>query len=187
MKNFFWAGLLSLSFLSCGEKPAKVPEKSKESPPVLVKTTVKPVEVPREEVLWRHLNVLTINEAQLSDKLMVFVFSSKTCGPCKELQRVTLQDPEVVRLLNEGFIPVLLEGEGYLSVFEEFEIEPRWPTIALLDAEGNLLVNFSGYVSPVAFRDMLTKVLEVRNNPPDRKLEHLTRDPDLRDHQYEPQ
>ena len=34
------------------------------------------------------------------------------CGPCKLLDKATFNDPEVVKILNESFIPVKFNAEG---------------------------------------------------------------------------
>lgn len=80
------------------------------------------------------------------DKKQLFVDCYTTwCGPCKMLDRNVFSNPDLGKFINENYIPLKLdmEREGVLQS-EAYRIN-SYPTMLILDAEGNEKSRIVGY------------------------------------------
>lgn len=132
------------------------------------------------EVKW-----YTVEEAlkmQDSTKKKIFMDVYTTwCGPCKMLDANTFHHPEIVRLLNEYYIPVKFNAEsgdtivykGQTYVNPNYSPKPRtsthqfaiyiastqqglgYPTMVWLDENGDMIQPLSGYLEPTRLEPIL--------------------------------
>jgi thioredoxin-related protein len=132
------------------------------------------------EVKW-----YTVEEAlkmQDSTKKKIFMDVYTTwCGPCKMLDANTFHHPEIMRLLNEYFIPVKFNAEsgdtivykGQTYVNPNYSPKPRtsthqfaiyiastqqglgYPTMVWLDENGDMIQPLSGYLEPSRLEPIL--------------------------------
>lgn len=66
------------------------------------------------------------------------VFLSISASWCHVMDETTFSDPEVIRLLNERFVPVRVDTDRHPDINRRYN-QGGWPTVAFLDARGNLL------------------------------------------------
>ncbi len=88
-------------------------------------------------------------EAKKQNKLIFLDAYTTWCGPCKLLKKKTFPDEEVGKLFNENFINLAIDmekGDGPLLA-EQFGIN-AYPTLLILDADGNLVTYTQGYMKP---------------------------------------
>lgn len=64
------------------------------------------------------------------------------CRWCRELEERVLGDPRVARLLNEAFVPVRVDKDRRPDIDTRYR-RGGWPTLAVLDAEGEVLVRWN--------------------------------------------
>lgn len=71
------------------------------------------------------------------------------CGPCKMLKRKTFSDKEVGDYFNANFINISVNGETNegQELARKYNIE-GYPTLLLLDKEGNKKAKQVGFVEP---------------------------------------
>jgi thioredoxin-related protein len=101
--------------------------------------------------------------ARATRKPTMIVFYTDWCIYCKKFDRETLRDPEVVRIIEAGFIPVRLNAEnekGRLSYrgksFSDAEFSRYFgvggfPSIAFLNSEGEPITMVPGFVPAPQF------------------------------------
>jgi len=79
---------------------------------------------------------------------MIFIDAFATwCAPCKELQRTTFKDAKAAAYFNKNFINYSVDvekGEG-VDLAKGWQIEGL-PTLLIIDENGKVLVNHTGYV-----------------------------------------
>jgi len=95
-------------------------------------------------------------------KLVLVEFATDWCKWCKKLEAETLRDSAVVEALTQAYVPVRLDAE------KEGEAEARrfgvssYPTIVVLDGQGQEVGRIEGYLGPQEF------VAELRELAPKR-------------------
>jgi thioredoxin-related protein len=72
------------------------------------------------------------------------------------LVRETHQDPEVVKALNERFIPVRLEGRSHMDLVQKFGVRGA-PTTLVFSPEGEEKHRFVGFMAPKEYLQELEK------------------------------
>jgi thioredoxin-related protein len=78
------------------------------------------------------------------------------CGFCKKMKRTTYSDKQVGDLLNEKFISISIDmekGEG-IELGQRYGVE-AYPTLYILDAQGNLVKESKGYLTPSQLLDFV--------------------------------
>jgi len=90
-------------------------------------------------------------KAAAAEKKIVFVdFFTTWCGPCKELDRITWNDPAVAALLADKTVPLKIDAEKEKALAKRYGID-AYPTLLLLKADGTELDRLVGYREPAAF------------------------------------
>lgn len=94
-----------------------------------------------------------LNTAQNTDKLVLVDVYAPWCSWCKEMDKNTLQNPQVQqKLLN--YVLVKVNGDENPDFMKKYQIY-GYPTILILDSSGNLVKTISGYKSPEEFISMI--------------------------------
>ncbi len=91
-------------------------------------------------VNWKKYSDELLSEAKRQKKLVIIDFSADWCSPCRELERLTFHDAEIVKQTEENFImlKVDLTRKGhpvYERLLKEYGIKGV-PTVVFLDREG---------------------------------------------------
>jgi len=84
-------------------------------------------------------------EAQLEGKLIFVDFVTTWCGPCKEMDQLVYTAADVVAAAR-GVVAVKLDGDAERELVKRYEVQ-GYPTLLLLDADGNVLKRAVGYTS----------------------------------------
>jgi thioredoxin-related protein len=72
------------------------------------------------------------------------------------LVRETHQDPAVIKAVNEGFIPVRLEGRSHMDLVQKYEVRGA-PTTLLFSPDGQEKHRFVGFQAPEEYLKELEK------------------------------
>jgi thioredoxin-related protein len=72
------------------------------------------------------------------------------------LVRETHQDPTVIKILNDDFIPVRLEGRNHMDLVQKYEVRGA-PTTIFFEPDGNEKYRFSGFAGPEDYLKELKK------------------------------
>lgn len=70
--------------------------------------------------------------------------------------RETHQDPAVVKVLNERFIPIRLEGRGHMELVQQFHVTAA-PTTLLFSPDGQEKHRFAGFQTSEEYLKELEK------------------------------
>ncbi|MEZ6037137.1 MAG: DUF255 domain-containing protein [Planctomycetota bacterium] len=109
-----------------------------------------------EHIHWLHYEPATIAKAMKSDKPVLMVITAPWCQHCRELMATSFADPEVVQIVEKGFLPVHVDAERRPDVNQRFG-SGAWPTIAWLTPDGDLIAH-DNYLDAAALRDRLQRV-----------------------------
>ena len=103
---------------------------------------------PTEKIRWLGWGPAVFQRARKEDKLIVLDSGATWCHWCHVMDRVTYEDAEVVRLLNEKFLPVRIDRDRLPQVDAHYQrsvplIRGRggggWPLTVVITPEGHVL------------------------------------------------
>jgi uncharacterized protein YyaL (SSP411 family) len=125
------------------------------------------------KIRWNEWDPGVFSRAEAEGKLVFLDISATWCHWCHVLDRTSLSDPRVVRLLNESFIPVRVDTDRRPDINDRYN-QGGWPTTAVLLPNGQLLTGAT-YLPPDALFEVLGKCAEFyrRDRP---RIEQYVRD-----------
>ena len=111
------------------------------------------------EIGWRPWSEKAFQEAQVADKPVLLAISAVWCHWCHVMDETSYSDPEVIRLINERYVPVRVDNDERPDVNRRYNMG-GWPTTAFLTPDGEI-VHGGTYVPPDAMRSYLEKVADL--------------------------
>ncbi len=102
---------------------------------------------------WRTYDE-ALNESVETGKPILIHFTADWCGWCKRMKRDTYSHPEVARLMNESFVPTMVDADANPQLKAEYGVEGL-PTIWFLKSPGEGITYVPGYVDAPTFKQLL--------------------------------
>lgn len=112
-----------------------------------------------------------LETAEQEQKHVLVYFTTSWCTFCKKMKKTTFKDPEVIRLMNSGFVLAKVDGDSREKVKvtntdgEVLEISERdltrsykvtgYPTMIFLKPDGTSLAPLPGYQKASTFKHAL--------------------------------
>ncbi|MEK7860773.1 MAG: DUF255 domain-containing protein, partial [Chloroflexota bacterium] len=112
-----------------------------------------------QEIGWREWSPEAFRQAHEADKPILLAISAVWCHWCHVMDETSYSDPEVIRLVNERYVPVRVDNDQRPDVNRRYNMG-GWPTTAFLTPDGEI-IHGGTYVPPPAMREYLTQVAEV--------------------------
>ena len=99
---------------------------------------------PKNGLNWQ-ADIFAAHKVSLRDgKPMLLVFGADWCVFCKKLEQTTLAEPEMVKYINQNFVPVHLDVDKDKKVASILEIKSL-PCTVVLSPNADLLGRIEGY------------------------------------------
>lgn len=136
------------------------------SPPVvcLLALLVVPAPARADGVRWRGDYAKALKEAAETDRPLLLNLGTDNCFWCKQLDARTFKDAELVKLLNERFIPLKIDGERNGYLVKELKIQ-SYPTLVFAAADGTILGFREGFVEADKLQPLAVRVLATAGVP----------------------
>lgn len=90
------------------------------------------------------------DRAAAENKIVFIDFYTTWCGPCKELDATTWQNPAVVALLTEKAVSLKIDAEKERELARRYGVR-GYPTLLLLKPSGQEIDRLIGYREPARF------------------------------------
>ena len=97
-----------------------------------------------QEINWRHDFRAAQREAQESGKPMFLDFGNQGCVWCQRLDATTFHVPGIVKLINDNFIPVKVNGDHERELAGRLGVQ-SYPTLVMLDPSGKMINRKVGF------------------------------------------
>ena len=120
----------------------------------------------QEKIKWHTIEEVEKLSREDPRKIFIDVFTD-WCGWCKKMDATTFKDPKIIKILNEDFYAVKLDGEGHEAIVfkdKEYKFVPQgrngyhelaaalmngklsYPTTVYLDENLNMIQPIPGYM-----------------------------------------
>ena len=114
------------------------------------------------EIAWRPWGDAAFTEAQAADKPVLLSISAVWCHWCHVMDETSYSDGEVIRGINERYIPIRVDNDERPDVNRRYNMG-GWPTTAFLTPGGEIL-NGATYVPPDAMRRYVKEIADLWEN-----------------------
>src|SRR5512135_610300 len=111
--------------------------------------------VEAEGIRWNDWEPGVLARAGTEGKLIFLDIGATWCHWCHVLDRTSLADPRVVRMLNDDYIPIRVDTDRRPDINDRYN-QGGWPTTAVLLPDGRLLTGAT-YLPPDALAGLLEK------------------------------
>ncbi len=108
------------------------------------------------EIGWRAWSDDAFADAQRDDKPILLGISAVWCHWCHVMDETSYSDDEIIRLINERFVPIRVDNDQRPDVNLRYNMG-GWPTTAFLTPRGEVMAGMT-YVAPEQMRDVLNQV-----------------------------
>ena len=110
------------------------------------------------KVEWREWGPAAFEAAREADKPILLAVTVPWSAECHEMDRETYAEPRIAANVNDGFVPVRVDGDRHPEVRERY-VMGGFPSTVFLTPEGTVLTGAT-YLGPDGFRDILDSVRE---------------------------
>ncbi len=117
-----------------------------------------------QDVDWRSDYNAARKEAAEKGRPIILDFGFEGCKFCRLLDTTTFRDAQVVKRLNDKFVPLRIDVEKDSALAEKLGLQ-KFPTVVFASPEGHVLGKIEGYQEPGPFQENLDRVLELVANP----------------------
>ena len=111
------------------------------------------------EIGWRPWSEKAFQEAQVANKPVLLAISAVWCHWCHVMDETSYSDPEVIRLINERYVPIRVDNDERPDVNRRYNMG-GWPSTVFLTPDGEI-VHGGTYVPPDAMRSYLPQVADL--------------------------
>jgi len=109
-------------------------------------------------VQWQEWGPSAFDRARAEGKPVLLGISAVWCHWCHVMDQSTYADPEVARVVNEGFVPIRVDNDLRPDINRRFN-QGGWPTTAFLTPDGDLIAGAT-YLTAEQMRRVLDQVAE---------------------------
>src|SRR5213594_1861959 len=111
------------------------------------------------DIGWRDWGEKAFQEAQVADKPILLAISAVWCHWCHVMDETSYSDPEVIRMINERYVPIRVDNDERPDVNRRYNMG-GWPSTVFLTPEGEI-IHGGTYIAPEQMWQALNGVDEV--------------------------
>ncbi len=108
------------------------------------------------DIRWQEWSEAAFQEAREAGKPVLLDLSAVWCHWCHVMDETSYSDDEIIRLINEEFVPVRVDIDRRPDIRERYNFG-GYPTTAFLDADGEVIAGGT-YIPPDQMRRTLGQV-----------------------------
>jgi uncharacterized protein YyaL (SSP411 family) len=114
------------------------------------------------KINWSSWSKEIFERSSKENKLILLSLSAVWCHWCHVMDETTYSEPEIIRTINENFIPVRVDVDQRPDIAERYNFG-GYPTFAFLNSKGDIILGGT-YVPPEQFKEILKEVVALAKN-----------------------
>jgi len=114
------------------------------------------------QIDWQEWGEEAFRRSLNEGKPVLLSISAVWCHWCHVMDETSFSDDEVIRLINEHYIPVRVDNDRRPDINQRYN-QGGWPTVAMLTAEGEVITGVT-YLEPETMRKMLNDISGLYSN-----------------------
>lgn len=101
----------------------------------------------------------TLKEARKQKRTVVLDFYADWCLPCKQMEKVTFSDPEVIEHFNKNHVIYRVDVDQFagMDIAEKYRVN-KYPTLIFLDRKGKERLKTTGFKGAGELMDLARSV-----------------------------
>lgn len=121
--------------------------------------------VPSNDIIWAGNHISAQNKALQSDKPIILFFTGKWCVPCKIMKRQVWADEQVRDVVNEEFIPLIIDVDDpdNIDLLVRYNVAGT-PITIVTDSNGDALHWRVGRIGKSEFFELLRESSSIAIN-----------------------
>lgn len=112
------------------------------------------------EIMWRGWSRETFNEATAQKKLIILDLTASWCHWCHVMDSTSYSDRDIIRLINENFIPIRVDIDKRPDISERYN-RGGFPTTAFLSDQGESVWGGT-YIPPSDLKRVIESILRAK-------------------------
>lgn len=117
-----------------------------------------------DQIHWRSWSTEAFEESRAENRPIFLSISAVWCHWCHVMDEESFDHPEVIRRLNRDFVPVRVDSDKRPDINSRYNMG-GWPTVAVLDAEGRVMVGDT-YLPTGRLLELLSQIQKEREPGP---------------------
>lgn len=118
---------------------------------------------PSESIAWEAWDNRAFDRAGPS-RFVLLDLEAVWCHWCHVMDQTTYRDPEVVKLIKAGYVPIKVDQDSRPDLAARYK-DYGWPATIILDAKGSEIRKLSGYIEPEKMRQVLRQPRDEKHQP----------------------
>ena len=99
----------------------------------------------------------SLKDAKLENKTVMVIFDQKSCVYCEILKENTLTDPKVQEIINEKYIPTIVDVNKNPMIASNYNVYGT-PTVVFVSGDEDFVYQIDGYLDAEEFLDELNQI-----------------------------
>jgi len=112
------------------------------------------------KINWNEWSKEVFERAKNENKLILLSLSGVWCHWCHVMDETTYSDEEIIKIINENFIPIRVDVDERPDISERYNFG-GFPTFAFLTPEAEVITGGT-YVPPEQFKEILKEMIEIQ-------------------------
>ena len=108
---------------------------------------------------WQPYSSAVFERAKKESRFILLDVGAVWCHWCHVIEEQTYSNPDVIRQIQEHYIPVRVDQDARPDISIRYE-DYGWPATVVLGADGTEIVKRRGFVSPELMLDILVEVVK---------------------------
>ncbi len=99
----------------------------------------------------------SLEDAKLENKTVMVIFDQKSCVYCEILKENTLTDPKVQEIINEKYIPTIVDVNKNPMIASNYNVYGT-PTVVFVSGDEDFVYQIDGYLDAEEFLEDLNQI-----------------------------